>query len=735
MMNIDCQIRNKTNIHEALSDMCEDEIMEGDNKVLCETCKVKTNTVLRTAISALPDMLVLSLKRFDLDYTTFETVKLNSRCEFEEALNMKQYTLQAKEALEATGRNPEEDTRSESGSMMDLDETDTKDETKEVDPLSELPDEDYEYRLAGVLVHAGVAQGGHYYSFIKDRTSGKWYRFDDEDVTPFDSSLIEQECFGGKVKKETKLSNGQTHTVVNEQFANALMLFYEKVKPVTFARETEVDIRDADAGDAFMEVNAKTVPSNLESSTGYDAFLPGVRKSNSIHSWQSFLLTDEFQAFVKKVLDHCTGGSRLKWEEDNMDITPLSSPLPDLPGLEVDSWRLGVIRMSLSFVFDILFHLPSKKTAFADWAQTFIHIFSSSWDSAARFVSDLAKRSHQVFENWIRAYTMECPEESSRRAALKIFACAIHSLLSSPTEQTLLKNWTRGWTLQESTIEKWVGHQVLALPTKLELKDVRPLEDMSKLGVTATSIGVILSFLSELIEVSPRYSQANIELYFFIRELACAKTPSAGKLLRDAMVESHFVTRLVCLAIAENSPSSLKCKFPGSTMSLEIVGMISRDESQSSLRRGMSNSDVHGHGGGSAQLLVESVGCLLGMPWMKQEAISYETGEVIRGRALQSLTPRAVDALSAVFEESKPPSSHGMTPRDVQFYLQKCGQHVPPQRIEQIFSRHALDEPQGIRLLTLKGFLAYYRDAVQNNEYQVSLVLLCFLYRDASCLT
>ena len=103
MMNIDCQIRNKSSIHEALSDMCEDEIMEGDNKVLCETCKVKTNTVLRTAISALPDVLVLSLKRFDLDYTTFETVKLNSRCEFGEALNMKQYTLQAKEVLEAAG--------------------------------------------------------------------------------------------------------------------------------------------------------------------------------------------------------------------------------------------------------------------------------------------------------------------------------------------------------------------------------------------------------------------------------------------------------------------------------------------------------------------------------------------------------------------------------------------------------------------------------------------------------
>lgn len=28
---------------------------------------------------------------------------------------------------------------------------------------------DYLYNLAGILVHAGVAQGGHYYSYIRDR--------------------------------------------------------------------------------------------------------------------------------------------------------------------------------------------------------------------------------------------------------------------------------------------------------------------------------------------------------------------------------------------------------------------------------------------------------------------------------------------------------------------------------------------------------------------------------------
>merc|ERR1712071_275967 len=83
--------------------------------------------------------------------------------------------------------------------------------------MNEKSDEDYEYNLAGVLVHAGVAQGGHYYSFIKDRSSkgesGTWYRFDDEDVTVFDPASIELECFGGKVRQEKKFLNGQIQTV------------------------------------------------------------------------------------------------------------------------------------------------------------------------------------------------------------------------------------------------------------------------------------------------------------------------------------------------------------------------------------------------------------------------------------------------------------------------------------------------------------------------------------------
>ena len=57
------------------------------------------------------------------------------------------------------------------------------------------------YNLAGVVVHTGTAEGGHYYSFIRDRSSkdNNWYLFNDAEVKTFDPMQIAAECFGGEM--------------------------------------------------------------------------------------------------------------------------------------------------------------------------------------------------------------------------------------------------------------------------------------------------------------------------------------------------------------------------------------------------------------------------------------------------------------------------------------------------------------------------------------------------------
>jgi ubiquitin carboxyl-terminal hydrolase 9/24 len=720
-MNIDCQIRNKSTIHEALSTLCEDEIMEGDNKVLCDRCKVKTNTVLRTAISALPDVLILSLKRFDLDYTTFETVKLNSRCEFEQALNMKQYTLEAKELLEAAST---EDPRSETGSMMDTGDNEPNDKASK-DPLGKLADEEYEYRLVGVLVHAGVAQGGHYYSFIKDRTSNKWYRFDDEDVTPFDQSMIEQECFGGKVKKETKFPNGHVHTVENEQFANALMLFYEKVKPVQMS-DSKGEGKDATAGSP-MDEEVEHPAQALSLSNGYDVFLPSVRKSNSTHSWQSFLLTPEFQCFINDILSHSTTAAT-----DGTYTMDYGSTPAMIPRMDLETWRSGVVQLSLSFLFDLLFHLSLDRNVLENWSAKVMKIFASFPLITRSFVYDLARRTRGVHENWIRAYTVECTDEPSRRAAQQIFAAAMRTQLVEKSEQELLNQWSCG------LVDEWQRRICQFIQGEENLNPM-PTHIPSEASSTNSGVGTIILFIALLLELSTRIVQTRVDLYHFIELLArCEGTE--GKHLRVAMGHAQIPLRLICLGWREKwnhgypSIPTLKSLFPGACLHSNLAINITKHES-STFSMGMNNSNMNGGGNQftpnqwDSRLCLEAFLCLLGLPWCVYEDITYDTGEVFRGRAVIRLTPLAVEALTAVFEESKAPSSKGMSKRDIQNYMKRCGiRDIPPQRIDQIMLKHAVvDEKDNIKVLPLEGFLDYYQaHAANSNHDQASC--FCFLY-------
>lgn len=69
--------------------------------------------------------------------------------------------------------------------------------------VKQTDDDNYDYELIGVTVHTGTADGGHYYSFIRDRTHtakrDKWFLFNDAEVKPFDPNQIPAECFGGEM--------------------------------------------------------------------------------------------------------------------------------------------------------------------------------------------------------------------------------------------------------------------------------------------------------------------------------------------------------------------------------------------------------------------------------------------------------------------------------------------------------------------------------------------------------
>jgi ubiquitin carboxyl-terminal hydrolase 9/24 len=264
------------------------------------------------------------------------------------------------------------------------------------------------------------------------------------------------------------------------------------------------------------------------------------------------------------------------------------------------------------------------------------------------------------------------------------------------------------------------------MPTRLET--ARQLEDVANIGRTATGVGIILSFITELVELSPRMNLKNVNVCFFIRELASLQSRVEGNILRDAMNAAQLLSRLLCLAMREKTPFEyLKQFFPGSSLPAETARMMSKPETNTTNLLQMQHSGMNGNESQTDgdQLLLEAMGCLFGLPWVKQEPLIFETGAVLRGRVTVSLTPAAVQALTSIFEESKPDGSEGMTKNDVQFYLSRFHHRLSVQRIDQIFDRHGVQQPAGGQqpILFLDGFLEYYRLQAQSHELEVSSLL------------
>jgi ubiquitin carboxyl-terminal hydrolase 9/24 len=103
-------------------------------------------------------------------------IKVNDRCDFPMELDMQEYS-QAKISRDDLIKKMEK----ESWTKEDLTEDQLIVLNREIAP------EYFKYKLKGVVVHDGMADYGHYYSFIKDREGSEdgenWYCFNDTIVS------------------------------------------------------------------------------------------------------------------------------------------------------------------------------------------------------------------------------------------------------------------------------------------------------------------------------------------------------------------------------------------------------------------------------------------------------------------------------------------------------------------------------------------------------------------------
>ena len=183
-----CQVTDMKNLYDSLDEVTVKDMLEGDNMYTCSKCQKKVRAEKRACFRKLPKILCFNTMRYTFNMVTMMKEKVNTHFSFPLRLDMSQY-------MEVNLMGPDK--------LQDDDEKNGSNFTE--DSESEC----YEYELIGVTVHTGTADGGHYYSFIRDRINqskngqDKWYLFNDAEVKPFDPSQIAAECFGGEMTSKT----------------------------------------------------------------------------------------------------------------------------------------------------------------------------------------------------------------------------------------------------------------------------------------------------------------------------------------------------------------------------------------------------------------------------------------------------------------------------------------------------------------------------------------------------
>ncbi|KAJ3029473.1 UNVERIFIED_CONTAM: hypothetical protein HDU68_012053 [Siphonaria sp. JEL0065] len=208
--DVQLNVKGCRGVGESFKDYISVETLEGDNKYHAEGFGLQ-NAKKGVVFTSLPPVLFLQLKRFEYDIEKDSMVKINDRYEYPSELNLDAFL----ETQPATPQN---------------------------------------YWLYGVLVHSGDLTGGHYCAFLRpNKTADKWYKFDDDRVTPCLHREVFEDNFGGEslvaLKHAAQLQLQQPNITIpkpTKRFTNAYMLIYmrDEDSETIFAPLGNDDVQD-----------------------------------------------------------------------------------------------------------------------------------------------------------------------------------------------------------------------------------------------------------------------------------------------------------------------------------------------------------------------------------------------------------------------------------------------------------------------------------------------------------
>ena len=199
---ITLDIKGHKSLEEALDAYVKGEILDGDNKYYVDQYKRKISIRKSSSLKMLGNEVIIHLKRFEFDFVTFNNYKLSDYLKFPTKINFKKWTRAYLRLNDNQDNKIKED-------LLKI----TNEEKQN------LIDDNMDYILTGILVHGGSnIQSGHYYSYIMDQETGKWYQFNDNSISDYNIDTdLEKECFGNM--------GGNN---VNQYGRTAYLLFYTK---------------------------------------------------------------------------------------------------------------------------------------------------------------------------------------------------------------------------------------------------------------------------------------------------------------------------------------------------------------------------------------------------------------------------------------------------------------------------------------------------------------------------
>uniref|UniRef100_A0A8C4YUK4 Ubiquitin carboxyl-terminal hydrolase n=1 Tax=Gopherus evgoodei TaxID=1825980 RepID=A0A8C4YUK4_9SAUR len=148
------QRRQPVKLRECVELFTTVETLEEENPWYCPTCKRHQLATKKLDLWALPEVLIIHLKRFS--YTRLAREKLDTLVEFP---------------------------------IRDLDFSDFI-----IKPRADVAPAPHKYDLIAVSNHYGSLRDGHYTTFARNKDSGHWFYFDDSSVSPVAEAQIESKA-------------------------------------------------------------------------------------------------------------------------------------------------------------------------------------------------------------------------------------------------------------------------------------------------------------------------------------------------------------------------------------------------------------------------------------------------------------------------------------------------------------------------------------------------------------